>query len=72
MFGAVKLTKNADPDNLILEINSGFGNSYSGYGIGFDSHSLFSVPNFDCSKNAVIFGVGNGSLVYIDNKKQIY
>ena len=54
-----------------MEINSGFGNSYSGYGIGFDSRSLFSVPNFDCSKNAVIFGVGNGSLVHIDNKKKI-
>ena len=71
MFGAVKLTKNADPDNLVLEINSGFGNSCSGYGIGFDSRSLFTVPNFDCGKNAVIFGVGNGSLVYVDNKKKI-
>ena len=32
LFGSVKLTKNAEPDK--------FG--YSGYGIGFDSHSEFS------------------------------
>ena len=30
-FGAVKLTKNADPDKY----------SYSGYGIGFDLRALF-------------------------------
>ena len=45
-FGAVKLTKNVDPDK----------NSYSRNGIVFDSRSLFSVPNFDGCKN-VIFGV---------------
>ena len=33
LFGAVKLTKNADPDKY----------SYSGYGIGFNSCSLFSI-----------------------------
>ena len=37
LFGAVKLTKNTDPDKY----------SYSGYGIGFNSCSLFSIPNFD-------------------------
>ena len=47
LFGAVKLTKNPDPDKY----------SYSGYGIGFDSRSLFSVPNFDWGKNVLIFGV---------------
>ena len=31
LFGAVKLTKNADPDKY----------SYSRYGIGLDSRSLF-------------------------------
>ena len=36
-FGAVKITKNSDTDKY----------SYSGYGIGFDSRSLFSIPNFD-------------------------
>ena len=33
LFGAVKLTKNADPDKY----------SYSRYGIGFDSRSLFHI-----------------------------
>ena len=32
-FGAVKLTKNADPDK----------HSYYGYGIGFDSRSFFQI-----------------------------
>ena len=32
LFGAVKLTENANPNNF----------SYSGYGIGFDSRLLFS------------------------------
>ena len=31
LFGNVKITKNADPNKY----------SYSGYGIGFDSRSLF-------------------------------
>ena len=33
LFGAAKLTKNADPDKC----------SYSGYGVGFDSRSIFSI-----------------------------
>ena len=33
LFGAVKLTKNADPDKY----------SYSGYGIGLDFRSRFSL-----------------------------
>ena len=37
LFGNVKMTKNADPNKY----------SYSGYGIGFDSRSFFSVSNFD-------------------------
>ena len=60
MFGTLKLTKNADLDKY----------SYSGYGIGFDFCSRFSVPNFDLSKNDVIFGADNNSLVHIDNKKK--
>ena len=43
LFGSVKLTKNADPNKY----------SYSGYAIGFDSCSLFSVPNSDWSKNVL-------------------
>ena len=37
LFGNVKITKNVDPNKY----------SYSGYEIGFDSCSLFSIPNFD-------------------------
>ena len=62
MFGAVKLTKNNDPDKY----------SYSRYSIGFNSHSLFSIPNFDWSKNVIIFEVANSSSVHIDDKRKIY
>ena len=58
LFGNVKITKNFDPDKY----------SYSAYGIRFDSDSLFSVPNFDWGKNAIIFGVKMSSSVHIDNK----
>ena len=61
LFGAVKLTTNTDPDKY----------SYSGYGIGLDSRSLFSFPNLDWHKNDVIFGVDNSSSVHIDDKKMI-
>ena len=47
LFGAVQLTKNANPNNC----------SYLGYGIGFDSRSLFPVPNFDWGTNAISFGL---------------
>ena len=57
MFGTVKLTKNADPNKY----------SYSGYGTGFDSCLLFSVPNFDWSKNAIICGVDMNSSVHANN-----
>ena len=42
---------------------------YNGYGIGFVSPPLFSLPNFDCGKNVIIFGVDMGSSVHINNKK---
>ena len=60
LFGVVKLFMNADPNKY----------SYSEYGIGFDSRSLFSIPNFDWGKNAIIFGVGMSSSVYADNKNK--
>ena len=41
LFGAVKVTKNAVLDKF----------SCPGYGIGFGSRSLFSLSNFDRSKN---------------------
>ena len=58
LFGAVKLTKNADPDKYY----------YSECCIGFDPRSFFSLANFDWGKSFIIFGVDNSSLVYIDNK----
>ena len=42
LFGAIKLTTYPDTGKF----------SCSGYDIGLDSHSLFSVPEFDWGKNA--------------------
>ena len=58
LFGAVKLTENATPNKY----------SYSGYGIGFDSRSLISVPNTDWVKNAIIFGVDMSSSAHANKK----
>ena len=44
---------------------------YSGYGIGFNSRLLFSLPNFNWGKNVIIFEVDMSSSVHIDNKKKI-
>ena len=60
MFRNVKITINPDPDWY----------SYSRYEIGFDSCSLFSVPNFDWGKNATSFGVDISSSLYIDNRNK--
>ena len=60
LFGAVNLTKDGDPDK----------NSYSGYGIGFDTCGTFSL-SYDSGfgKHVVKFGVSDTSLVYADNRK---
>ena len=47
LFGAVKLTKNADVDKY----------GYSGYGIGFDKHGSFSFPGTGLGRNVIFFGV---------------
>ena len=47
MFGAVKLTKNADINKY----------KSSGYGIGFDGKVAFSHPSGVFGNNAIIFGV---------------
>ena len=60
LFQAVKLTKNANTNKY----------SYSGYGIGFDSRSVFSVPKFDWGKNVIIFGVDMSSSVHANNKNK--
>ena len=59
LFGAVTLTKNADIDKY----------GYSGYGIGFDRKSRFSVPSGGCGQNVIIFGVNMSSSVHIDKKR---
>ena len=60
LFGAVKLTKNADPDKY----------RYSDYGIGFHVRSQFSLSGSSWGKNVIIFGVDNSSSVHVDNKKK--
>ena len=60
LFGAVKLTKNADIDKY----------GYSGYGIGFDRHGSFSCPGTGLGRNVTIFGVDMSSSTKVDNKKK--
>ena len=57
-FGGVKLAKNADPDKYV----------YTGYVIGFNLHSEFSLPDGNMGKNVIIFGVDMSSSLHIDNK----
>ena len=58
LFGSVKLTKNTDLDKY----------KHSSYGIGFDSHSEFLLPDSSMGKNVIIFGADMSSSVHIDNK----
>ena len=59
LFGAVRLTKNADI----------FKYRYSGYGIGFDRKSSFSFPSGGFGQNVIIL-VDMSSSVHVDNKKK--
>ena len=60
LFGAVKLTKNADSDKY----------KYSVYRIGFDSGLQF-LRTAGCDwKNIIIFGVDNCSPVHIDDRNK--
>ena len=45
LFRVVKITKNVNLDKYF----------HSGYGIGFDSRSRFSIPNSDCGKKVIYF-----------------
>ena len=54
------LTKNADIDRY----------GYSGYGIGFDRHGIFSFPGTGLGRNVIIFGVEISSSTKIDNRKK--
>ena len=58
LFGAVKLTKNADIDKY----------KYFGYGIGFDVQGYFSYPHRGDGKDVIIFAVDMSSSRNIDNK----
>ena len=60
MFGAVKLSKNADTDKY----------KYRGYGIGFDLQSTFSLPDGSIGRNVIVFGVEMSSSVFTDNGKK--
>ena len=59
LFGAVKITKNADIDQY----------KCSGYGIGLDSRGTFLFPSGKFAENVIIFGVDMSSSVHVDNKK---
>ena len=56
LFGAVKITKN-------LKINT-----YSGYGIAFDSGGRFLHPSGGYGKNVIIFGADLTSSVRANNR----
>ena len=60
LFGGVKLAKNADPDKYV----------YNSYGIGFNLHSEFSLPDGRKDKNFISFGTDMSSSVQIDNKSK--
>ena len=61
LFGGDKLTKNVDPKKYRC----------SGYGIGFDAHSQFSLSNSEWVKN-VIFAYDNSFSFHADNRKNIH
>ena len=58
LFGAVTLTKNADIEKY----------KCSGYGIGFDRRSSFSITGGGFGQNVLIFGADVGNSIHIDNK----
>ena len=58
MFGAVKLTINADPGKY----------KYSAYGIGFDSCSEFLLADGSMGNYFITFGVNMNLSACIDNK----
>ena len=58
LFGAVKLTKNADIGKY----------KYCGYCIGFDSRGTFSHPSVGYGRNVIIFGADLSSSSHANNK----
>ena len=61
LFGSAKLTMNADLDRY----------KYSGYGVGFDLHTEFSLPEGSMERNFIIYGADLCSSVQIDNRGKI-
>ena len=62
LFGAVKLTKNADIDEY----------KFSGYGIGFYSRGSFSHPSGGYGRNVVIFEADLSSSTHANNKTRTF
>ena len=60
LFGLVKLTKTADPDNY----------KYSNYCIWFDFRSDFLFTNASMGKNVIIFKINMSSSVHLDDKNK--
>ena len=60
LFGAVRMTKNADIDKY----------KYFGCGIVFDTHGFFSHPSGGTVRNVIIFRVNMSSSMKIDNRKK--
>ena len=60
MFGAVKITKNANTSHY----------KYGEYGICFDGESSFSFGNRIDAKNVIIFGVNTSNSGHSTNKTQ--
>ena len=60
LFGAVRLTKNADINKY----------QYSGYRIGFDRKSSFWFPSGGFGQNVIVFGANMSSSVHVDNKRK--
>ena len=59
LFGGVKITKNATDTSK---------HKYEGYGICFDEGGMFSMGNINNSRNVLIFGVHENSVIHSNNK----
>ena len=60
LFGAVRLTRNADIDKY----------GYSGYETGFNRRGSFSFPGGGFGNTVIIFEVNMSSSIYVDNKRK--
>ena len=60
LFGAIKLTKNADIKKY----------KYSGYGIGFDSQIFYNHLSGGVTRDTIIFGVDMSSKTNTANKEK--